>query len=193
MPPDTLSGSGRHGRPAGLRHLLRHYLEMVAAMWVGMVVLGAMVRGVLAAVGLAYAHARHPELAAVEMATTMAVGMAAWMRYRGHGWAGTLEMCGAMFAPAVILFPLLWLDAIPARSLSTLMHAVMLPLMLVVMLRRRSQSMSWTRARPRPPVGAGAVAASLAPPPQLSTPSRRVGQFLDTAPVPCRSGCKPFV
>jgi hypothetical protein len=69
----------------------------------------------------------------------MAVGMAAWMRYRGHRWASTLEMGGAMFALAIVLVPLLWLDAVPARSLSTVLHAVMLPLMLVVMLWRRSQ------------------------------------------------------
>jgi flagellar biosynthetic protein FliP len=126
-------------RNAGLRHLLPHYLEMVVAMWVGMAVLGTIVRGALAAAGLAYSRGRYPELAALEMTTTMAVGMGAWMRYRGHGWASTLEMCGAMFAPAIVLFPLLWLDAVAAGSLVTLMHVVMLPLMLVVMLWRRSQ------------------------------------------------------
>jgi hypothetical protein len=131
-----LQAAGRH---ASLRHLLRHYLEMVVAMWVGMVVLGAMVRAALAAAGLAYSHGRYPELAALEMSTTMAVGMGAWMRYRGHGWAGTLEMCAAMFVPAIVLFPLLWLNAVPAGSLPTLLHVVMLPLMLVVVLWRRSQ------------------------------------------------------
>jgi flagellar biosynthetic protein FliP len=129
----------RHSRQASLRHLLRHYVEMVVAMWVGMAILGRVVGGVLAAAGLAYSHGLHPELATLEMATTMAVGMAAWMRYRGHGWAGTLEMCGAMYAPALVLLPLLWLDVVPARSLFTLMHVVMLSLMLVVMLWRRSQ------------------------------------------------------
>jgi hypothetical protein len=134
----------RHSRPVaarnpGLRHLLRHYLEMVVAMWVGMAVLGTIVRSALAAAGLAYSHGLYPELAALEMTTTMAVAMGAWMRYRGHGWASTLEMCGAMFAPAIVLFPLLWLDAVAAGSLVTLMHVVMLPLMLVVMLWRRSQ------------------------------------------------------
>jgi hypothetical protein len=129
----------RRGRRADLSHVLRHYLEMVAAMWVAMAVLGTMARGVLAAAGLAYSRGRYPELATLEMTTTMAVGMAAWMRYRGHGWASTLEMCAAMFAPAVVLFPLLWLDAVSAGSLFTLMHVVMLPLMLVVMLWRRGR------------------------------------------------------
>jgi hypothetical protein len=133
-------------RHAGLRQLLRHYLEMVVAMWVGMVVLGTTVRGALAAAGLAYSHGRSPELTALEMTITMAVGMAAWMRYRGHGWAPTLEMCAAMFAPAIVLVPLRWLDAVPVRSLPTLLHAVMLPLMLAVMLRRHSHYTSRARA-----------------------------------------------
>jgi hypothetical protein len=76
------------------------------------------------------------------MTITMAAGMAVWMRYRGHRWAPTLEMCAAMFAPAMILVPLLWVDAVSARSLPTLLHVVMLQLMLVVLLRRRSQDTS---------------------------------------------------
>lgn len=79
------------------RHFVRHYLEMIAA---------------------------------------MVVGMVAWMRYRGHGWAGTLEMVGAMFAPAVILAPLSLLGALSGDALTNLTHVVMLPLTLVVMLRR---------------------------------------------------------
>jgi hypothetical protein len=65
---------------------LRQYLEMFVAMCVGVVVLGTMVRAALAVAGLTYSHTRYPELAALEMTTTMAAGMAAWMRYRGHGW-----------------------------------------------------------------------------------------------------------
>jgi flagellar biosynthetic protein FliP len=147
-PGPNSDGIDRHAhpaadrRPAGLRQLLRHYLEMVVAMWVGMAVLGPMVRGTLAAAGLGYSRGRYPELAALEMTITMAVGMGAWMRYRRHGWASTLEMGGAMLVPAIVLVPLLWLDAIPARSLSTLLHLVMLALMLVVLLWRRSQDTS---------------------------------------------------
>jgi hypothetical protein len=122
----------------GRWRFLRHYLEMVAAMFVGMVVLGAAVRGVLALAGLPYP-TRYPGLAALEMATTMSVGMAAWMRHRGHGWASTLEMAGAMFAPAVVLFPLLWLGVIAGDSLLVLEHLAMFPLMYLVMRRRRAE------------------------------------------------------
>jgi flagellar biosynthetic protein FliP len=120
-----------------MKPFLRHYLEMIAAMLVGMVVLGAAVRGVVALAGLEFA-AQYPELAALEMAFDMSVGMVVWMRHRGHGWASTLEMTGAMFAPLVALFPLLWLGLIASDSLMALEHLAMLPLMYLVMLRRRA-------------------------------------------------------
>jgi hypothetical protein len=129
----TLAGGG-HGRWS----FLRHYLEMVAAMLVGMVVLGGAVRGVLALAGLEFP-AQYPELAALEMAFDMSVGMVAWMRHRGHGWASTLEMAGAMFAPAIALFPLLWLSVITGDALLLLEHLAMFPLMYLIMLRRRSE------------------------------------------------------
>jgi len=110
---------------------------MVVAMLVGMAVVGAAVRGVLAVAGLGYPE--YPELVALEMAFDMSVGMVVWMRYRGHGWASTLEMSGSMFAAAVPLFPLLWLGVISADSLMLIEHAAMLPLMWVVMLRRRAE------------------------------------------------------
>ncbi|MEU8206864.1 hypothetical protein [Streptosporangium sp. NPDC049046] len=109
-----------------------HYVEMIIAMFVGMVVLGML----LSAVGLGFSHDRQPELAYLLMAFDMSVGMAAWMRYRGHGWASTLEMCAAMFVPVVPLFPLLWLGFIDGGSLMTIAHVAMFPLMLAVMFRR---------------------------------------------------------
>jgi hypothetical protein len=122
----------------GRRRFLRHYLEMVAAMLVGMVALGGALRGVLALAGLPYP-TRYSELVALEMAVTMSAGMVAWMRHRGHGWASTLEMTGAMFAPAVALVPLLWLGVLAGDSLLMVEHLVMLPLMFLAMLRRRAE------------------------------------------------------
>ena len=139
--PGAQTGSGHTAHAAGGHgrwRFLRHYLEMVAAMFVGMVALGAAGRGVLALAGLQFP-AQYPELAALEMAVTMSVGMAAWMRHRGHGWASTLEMAGAMFTPAVALFPLLWLGLIAGDTLLLLEHLAMFPLMYLVMLRRRAE------------------------------------------------------
>jgi hypothetical protein len=138
--PRAQTGSSQPTHPAGGHgrwRFLRHYLEMVAAMVVGMVVLGA-VRGVLALTGLAFP-AQYPELAALEMTFDMSVGMIAWMRHRGHRWTSTLEMAGTMFAPALALFPLLWLGVIAGDDLLVLEHLAMLPLMYLVMLRRRAE------------------------------------------------------
>jgi hypothetical protein len=139
--PRARTGSGHPTHAAGGHgrwRLLRHYLEMVAAMLVGMVVLGAALRGVLGLAGLQFP-AQYPELVALEMAFTMSAGMVAWMRHRSHGWASTLEMAGAMFAPAVVLVPLLWLGVIAGGALLVLEHLAMFPLMYLVMLRRRAE------------------------------------------------------
>jgi hypothetical protein len=130
-PPHAAGGHGRW-------RFLRHYLEMVAAMFVGMVVLGAAVRGVLAFTGREFP-AQAPELVSLEMAFDMSVGTVAWMRHRGHGWASTFQMAGAMIAPAVALLPPLWLGVIAGESLLVLEHLATFPLMFLVMRRRRAE------------------------------------------------------
>ncbi|GAA2814072.1 hypothetical protein [Nonomuraea dietziae] len=119
----------------GWRRFTLHYVEMIIAMFVGMFALGFL----QSAVGLGFSHAQHPELGYLVMAFNMSVGMAAWMRFRGHAWQPTLEMCAAMFAPAVPLFPLLWLGVIDAGGLMLLAHVAMFPLMLGAMLLRRTE------------------------------------------------------
>ncbi|WP_030922460.1 hypothetical protein [Streptosporangium amethystogenes] len=117
------------------RRFAWHYVEMVIAMFAGMFVLGML----LSAVGIGFSHERQPELAYLLMAFDMSVGMAIWMRYRGHGWAATLEMCAAMFVPVVPLFPLLWLGLVDGGAVMTLAHLAMFPLMLAAMLRRHDE------------------------------------------------------
>ncbi|TDD35979.1 hypothetical protein E1287_12480 [Actinomadura sp. KC06] len=124
-------------RTIAWRHFLRHYLEMVAAMFVGMAVFGIAVHGLLALAGLEPPGS--VEWDSLEMAAEMSAGMVIWMRYRGHGWASSLEMTGAMFAPLAVLFPLLWLGAVSDDSLMLLEHLVMLPAMFLLMLRRRTE------------------------------------------------------
>ena len=59
-----------------MSHFIRHYLEMVAAMFIGMGVLGMPV-GMLV---------DDEALDLLVMATSMTIPMVAWMRYRGHSW-----------------------------------------------------------------------------------------------------------
>jgi hypothetical protein len=108
---------------------------MIIAMFVGMFVLGFL----RSAVGIGFSHGRYPELGYLMMAFDMSVGMAVWMRFRGHAWRPTLEMCAAMFIPVVPLFPLLWLGVIDGGGLMMLAHVAMFPLMLGAMLLRRSE------------------------------------------------------
>ena len=127
------------GRRTGWGRFVRHYLEMVVAMLAGMVVLGGALRLVLAAAGVEYSMVRFPELTIIEMAVTMIVGMAGWMRFRGHAWAGTLEMSGAMVVPAVAVLVPVWLGALDAGTAMAVEHVAMFVLMLLVMLRRRDE------------------------------------------------------
>jgi len=118
----------------GWRPLARHYAEMVLAMFAGMFALG----GLRTLAGLTLPLEEQPGGWYLLMAIDMSIGMAAWMRYRGHGWAGTLEMCAAMFVP-LALVPLVWAGAMGALSFMTAAHVVMLAAMLLVLLRRRHE------------------------------------------------------
>ncbi|MFI6513170.1 hypothetical protein ACIBCT_36685 [Streptosporangium sp. NPDC050855] len=138
-PVTAAQDGGPAGTAAGPRirwgRFAWHYVEMIIAMFVGMFVLGMLLR----AVGLGFSQERQPELAYLLMAFDMSVGMVVWMRYRGHGWVPTLEMCAAMFVPVVPLFPLLWAGVIDSEGLMMIAHMAMFPLMLVAMLWRRDE------------------------------------------------------
>jgi predicted small integral membrane protein len=116
---------------------VRHLLEMVVAMVVGMMVLGMLTDPVFSLAGLDSYRSR-PELDALVMVFNMSVGMTVWMRHRGHGWPGVLKMDGAMFVSLLALFPLLWLGAISADVMFGLAHVVMLPAMYLAMGHRQA-------------------------------------------------------
>lgn len=116
----------------------RHFLEMVAAMIVGMMVLGGLFNGGLALAGVDDSGIP-AELDAMAMAFAMSAGMTVWMRYRSHGWRSILEMDGAMFASFFALFPLYWLDVISGDAMLGLGHVLMIPVMLALMRHRRHE------------------------------------------------------
>ncbi len=119
------------------RYAVRHYLEMVVAMLVGMVALGAIESAALGLLGV------HPQLGVeidvLVMATNMTVGMAAWMRHRGHHWVPIMEMSAAMYVPFLVLFPPFWMGMISADGLMLVGHLLMLPAMVVPMLLRPAE------------------------------------------------------
>jgi flagellar biosynthetic protein FliP len=146
MADSTASGRGVHqvlgsSRPSGTRHFVRHLLEMVVAMWVGMMVLGGLDRGILAAAGTSVSSVKSaaPEVVALVMALNMTVGMTLWMRHRHHSWAMCAEMAGAMFVPAIAAIVLFWCAVIHSGSILAVEHLPMLPAMIGVMLLRRTE------------------------------------------------------
>jgi hypothetical protein len=115
------------------RTFIRHYAEMLIAMFAGMAVLG----GGFAAAGL---DLEAVELELLWMASIMSVPMVAWMRYRGHGWAPSWEMAASMFIPSFAAIALLQAGLVDDRgALMAIQHAGMFPAMLVAMLLRRDE------------------------------------------------------
>jgi hypothetical protein len=136
QPPDLQE---RADRSASMWRFVRHIVEMLIAMFVGMAVFGLALGLLLGAVGLGYSHAEHPAVGSVEMAFTMSAGMALWMGFRGHRWRPIVEMSGAMFAPLIAVLPLLWAGALGADGAMVVLHVAMVPLMLGAMLLRRQE------------------------------------------------------
>jgi len=112
-----------------------HYLEMVVAMAVGMVVLHPVWTFGLDAAGWS-GLLDHPEAMTMVMATDMTVAMTAWMRFRGHTWRPCVEMGAAMYLPFLVLFVPMWLGLISADAVYLWGHVLMLVAMAGVMAIR---------------------------------------------------------
>ena len=120
----------------------RHYLEMVASMFLGMAILWMPLVLALGAIGISSDELRGdvPALHLLAMATSMTIPMVAWMRYRGHSWLPCAEMSASMFLPTLAVIALLAAGLVTEfDSLMMLEHVVMLPAMLVAMLLRRGE------------------------------------------------------
>jgi hypothetical protein len=120
------------------RSFVRHYVEMLVAMVVGMVVLTPLWDLGLGALGASWLLDR-TEPATMIMATSMSVTMVGWMRYRGHGRRANLEMAAAMYLSFAVLFPPLWLGLLSADAVMLAGHVLMLPAMAAAMLWRRDE------------------------------------------------------
>jgi hypothetical protein len=105
--------------------LVRHGVEMLVAMLLGMALLGPL--WTPASI----------ELTALWMAVSMSVPMALWMRYRGHG--RVVEMCAAMAVPYLVLLVPHWLGVVDRDTVLMGGHVLMLPAMAAVLIRYRHE------------------------------------------------------
>jgi hypothetical protein len=118
-------------RPA-VKHFVRHYAEMLAAMFLGMAILGLPVDWAMTRIG-----ADSDAWMFLEMATTMTVPMVGWMLYRGHGWRANAEMSASMFVPTFVAVGVLSAGLLTDVGVLMLAeHVAMLAAMAGVMLLR---------------------------------------------------------
>jgi hypothetical protein len=115
-----------------------HYLEMVVAMAVGMIVLAPVWSWAGGLFGWTAALDR-ADVSSMVMATNMTVAMGAWMKVRGHTWRPIVEMGAAMFLPFAVLLVPLWMGLIGEDALMTFGHLLMLAGMAVAMLLRPAE------------------------------------------------------
>jgi hypothetical protein len=122
-----------------VKHFIRHYLEMVAAMLLGMAVLGLPAGLILEGMGSSFSEVNDdaPAVALLGMAVSMTAPMVAWMRFRGHGWRACSEMAAAMFLPTFVAIALI--GTLAFDDLMALEQVAMLLAMLVAMLLRPSE------------------------------------------------------
>jgi hypothetical protein len=115
---------------------VRHYVEMVVVMLIGMGVFAVPARWASDALWPSV-NGDDTTLMLARMAATMTLPMIAWMRWRRHGWRPCLEMAAAMLAPAVGAVALLETGVLEAVwALMTIEHAAMFAAMFLVMAAR---------------------------------------------------------
>ena len=121
------------------RHFIRHYVEMVVVMFVGMGVLGAPAGVALGALGSSW-HELGPDAPALMlglMAFTMTAPMVAWMAFRGHSLRANAEMAASMIVPTIAVIALLGIGVLTdVGALLVAEHVLMLGAMFAVMLLR---------------------------------------------------------
>ncbi|KAB8194712.1 AraC family transcriptional regulator [Nonomuraea phyllanthi] len=127
----TVHGT-RPGRIGTVGRFVWHYIEMVIAMGLGMLLLGMVWSAVLPEI-------TRTDVAVLVMAADMTIGMAVWMAVRRHSRAAIAEMSLAMVLPFVVLLVPYWFGVLPGHLVMSLGHLLMFVLMAVAMLRRRDE------------------------------------------------------
>lgn len=144
---DGASSGGPTGPVSGTRRspalrFAAHYVEMVAVMLAGMLVLGAPLALLATALGAGPAELGRdaPAVVLLAMGFSMTAPMVWWMRRRGHSGAANREMAGAMIVPTLAAVALLGTGAVgDLDALLGIQHVAMFPAMLAVMLLRREE------------------------------------------------------
>jgi hypothetical protein len=120
------------------RRFFLHYVEMVAAMFIGMFALGKPADLLFGALGASTSN-QHPAMMLFSMGVTMTVPMIAWMRFRGHAWRPTNEMAASMLIPTFAAMAIVGAGVMKGGPVMVAEHVGMLAGMLIAMLLRRDE------------------------------------------------------
>jgi hypothetical protein len=123
------------------RHLpsfWRHFLQMLAAMVVGMIATGAIFLSVVGLKTWDQVLLQYPTQALLAMAAGMTIPMVAWMLFRGMGARNSAEMAAAMVLPVIPFLCLVWFDVTKSAQCGAYCLLTIVA-MLGLMFYRRSQ------------------------------------------------------
>jgi len=104
------AGPAESDRKRHVSPFWRHFLQMLAAMVVGMIAAGGIFVAVVGVKTWDEVTLQYPTQALLAMAAGMTVPMVAWMMYRGMGRRNSYEMAAAMILPVIPFLCLVWFD-----------------------------------------------------------------------------------
>ncbi len=134
----------RHAILTPLRHKVRispfwrHFLEMFAAMMIGMMAGKPVFLAITGLSSTAQAGRLYPWQSVLGMGLSMTVPMVAWMLFRGHGRRNSAEMAAAMLVPAVPFIILCALHVLEGSKAAGVYMVVSTLAMLGLMVYRRA-------------------------------------------------------
>jgi hypothetical protein len=111
--PDSHAAQVRAAESDRQRHVSPfwwHFLQMMAAMVVGMIATGAIFVAVVGVKTWDEVTLQYATQARLAMAAGMTVPMVAWMGHRGMGRRNSYEMAAAMILPVIPFLCLVWFD-----------------------------------------------------------------------------------
>jgi hypothetical protein len=126
------------GAGTSKRAFARHFVEMVAAMLIGMAVFGGLATAIFAAAGGGVSD-QPVGLRVTLMGVYMTIPMVAWMKYRGHPAARNAEMAASMMVPSLVVASAAFTAEVEAGLALGIQHTIMIPAMLGVMLWRYTE------------------------------------------------------
>lgn len=126
---------------------MQHFLEMFAAMWVGMVAGTAVFLVITGQSSPRQAALQYPVAAVLGMTLSKIVPMVGWMLYRGHGWRNAAEMAAAMLVPAIPFVILAGLHVVKGTTCCAYMALSSLAMFGLMFYRRDVYSMPMRAVR----------------------------------------------